>query len=230
VPIFATANLADLDHLSPAARWMCLLGIELKIRERMSWEAANGPYPENDDLQNWSPQSGVEPSRQQLQEWWKSVANIWREYPRQIANGNSPAPPPADLATVMAGFCFDLAVGKLPASIRQAISEGRTSPSYYESRDIGLAVAYHKAAKHGIFHNGHQIKVQDATPTKTVSQAFGVADNTVRKWVGKCQPAFLGVNDIVPETLVHLMKEAGKNYAQAGRSHSAIVKRSKMGR
>lgn len=225
--IFATANLADLEHLSPAARWMCLLEDELKIRERMSWEQANGPYPENDGLQNWVPKSGVMPSKQQLQEWWKSVANIWREYPRQIANGNNPTPPPADLATVMAGLCHDLAVGKLPAPISDAISEGRTSPSYYESRDIGLAVAYHKAARHGIAHNGITVKIQDSKPTKTISENFGVKANTVRKWAAKYQPAFLGVNDITSETLVHLMTEAGKTYTNAGRSHSPIGKRPK---
>jgi hypothetical protein len=229
VTIFATANLSDLDHLTSVARWSHLLEEEFKIRERMSWESDNGPYPEQGDLHNWVPSAGIKPSKTQLQEWWKAVANVWREYPRQIANGSNPTPPPADLATIMATLCFDLAVGKLPAPISEAISEGRTSHGFHENRHIGLAVAYHIAAKNGINHNGHQIKVQDATPTKTVSQAFGVADNTVRKWVSKYQPAFLGVNNIAPETLVHLMNEAGKIYAQAGRSHSAITKRSKKG-
>jgi hypothetical protein len=224
---FATVNLTDLDHLTPAVRWQHLIEEEFKIRERMSWESVNGPYPEQADLQKWAPTSGIKPSKQQLQEWWKAVANVWREYPRQIANGNSPTPPPADLAYIMAGLCFDLAVGKMPEPMSEAISEGRTSPSFHEHRDIGLAVAYHKAAKIGIVHNGYQIKVQDATPTKTISQNFGVASSTVRKWIGKNQAAFLGVNDILPETLVHLMEQAGETYTKAGRSHSAIAKRSK---
>lgn len=220
--IFATVNLSDLDHLNSAARWQHLIEEEFKIRERMSWEASNGPFPESDDLQNWTASAGIKPSKQQLQEWWRSVANIWREYPRQIANGINPIPPPADLASIMATFCFDLAVGKLPAPISEAISEGRTSLGFHENRDIGLAVAYHKATKQGIAHNGINITVADATPTKTISKNFGVAASTVRKWVANRQPAFLGVHDITNETLIHLMTEAGKTYSNAGRSHSAI--------
>jgi hypothetical protein len=193
----------------------------------MDWESHNGPYPEQDDLQNWEPTTGIRPSKQQLQEWWKAVANVWREYPRQIENGNSPMPPPVDLASIMAALCFNLAVGQMPETMSEAISEGRTSPGFHEIRDIGLAVAYHKAAKSSVAHNGHQIKVNDATPTKTISKEFGVASSTVRKWVRKYQPAFLGVNDIEPETLIHLMTQAGKTYTKAGRSHSAIASRPK---
>lgn len=193
----------------------------------MDWESHNGPYPEQVDLQKWEPTTGVRPNKQQLQEWWKAVANVWREYPRQIATGNNPTPPPANLASIMADFCGYLAVGKMPEPMSDAISEGRTSVGPQENRDIGLAVAYHKAAKHGIIHNDIIVKIQNSKPTETICKNFGVKPSTVRKWVSKYQPAFLGVNDIETETLVHLMTEAGKRYTNAGRSHSAISKRPK---
>ncbi len=212
--------------MTPAERWKFLTEAEFTMRKRFEWQSHNGPHPEPHEMQNWTPAAGISPSKEQLQKWWGAVKDVWLEYSRQIAEGLSPMPPPADLARVMGGLSGYLAVGKMPPQISDAIAEGRTPPAPKESRDIGLAVAYHKAAKSGIIHNGATIRIADLTPTKTISENYKVAANTVRSWVSKYEPAFLGVNSITPEILDSLMRKAGKTYRNSGRSHAAIRRRS----
>ncbi len=227
MPKIIEHTLADLNHLRPDQRWNHLLFEEYRIRELIAWQRHNGPLLEAHETRDWKTTVGIDPTREQLQSWWRAVENIWREYARQIAAGLNPTPPPADLAYVMAELCGLLGVGKMPEPIRDAISEGRTEVGPRERRDIGIAIAYHKAAKGGIIHNGQTITVSDASPTKTISEHFNVKANTVRSWVRKYQPAFLGVNGIDEALLLSMMKTAGKNYSTKGRSFSAIAKRPK---
>lgn len=218
-----------IDENSPQYRWLVAIHRESQIRERINWQSANGPYPSATEQNafGWKPKPGVPPTRQQLQEWWAALEIVWREYSRQVAIGQSPDPPPSGIAAIMADFCGFLAVGRLPEPMGDAISEGRTAPVPKELRDIGFAVAYHRGTKTGIEHNGQRVVIVDDTPTKTISDSYGVTPNTVRGWVRKYPPAFLGINDINSDVLIHLMKTAGKRYSEAGRSQAAIVKRAR---
>ena len=217
------------------AIWNYLLKTEFNLRERMQWEAENGPYPSVVKSATSRPSKGIRPSKsksirpskEKLQAWWEAAAKVWQEYPRMIARGITLEQPPTDLAGVMALMCGYLAVGKLPDPIAEAIGEGRTQIGPTEQRDIGLAVAYHQATKpSGLTHNNKQIFVVDKTPSKTISAKYAVKPGTVRGWTRKYKPTFLGVNDVDAALLNYLMEEAGKRYAAAGRSHTAIRKRS----
>ena len=101
---------------------------------------------------------------------------------------------------------------------------------YWETRDIGVAVAYRKACdQEGILHNSKVVKVDDLHPTKTIAQAYEVHETTVWGWCRKYQPAFLGVNDINAEVLKGLMEASGRRYQRAGRSKTAIRFRNAKG-
>lgn len=217
----------DADEFTTEQRWLAALSRERQIWDKINWTITNGPIPTTADMWNWESKPGSIPTRGQLQEWWGAVQGVWQEYTRQVAAGNPPNPPPFDLALVMAGLCGYLAVGKLPDPIRDAITEGRTLPGPMELSDVGKAVAYHRAAKTGIYHNGKKIVVVDPTPTKTISKSYGVTTNTVRGWIKKYPPAFLGVTDIDSNILCHLMETGGKRYIDAGRSQAAIIKRAR---
>jgi len=148
--------IRNSDENNLRYRWLAALHHEQDLRERMNWQRLNGPFPSHNQMENWEPRPGINPSSKSLQKWWAAIAAVWREYSRQIAIGELPDPPPAELAAVMAGFCGYLGVGKLPGPMKDALSEGRTPLGPEERRDIGLAVAYHRAAKGGIIHNGNQ--------------------------------------------------------------------------
>jgi hypothetical protein len=132
---------------------------------------------------------------------------------------------PTHILSTLAGFSGYLATGKIPAPIKDAALEGNARPGPSERRDIGLAVAYHRAATVGIEHNSETIKIADKTPVKTIMSAFGVSRTTVQGWNARERPAFLGVNPVTSCVLIGLMQNAGMRYQTAGRSKNAIKRR-----
>jgi hypothetical protein len=161
-----------------------------------------------------------------LREWWSSVRDILVFQARDVAEFEAPRwSMPAHILSTLAGFSGYLAVGKIPDPIKYAAAEGNAAPGPSERRDIGLAVAYHRAATVGIEHNDQIIKVADRTPVKTIMSAFGVGRTTVQRWNAQERPAFLGVNPVTGEVLTSLMQNAGARYQKAGRSKNAIEQR-----
>jgi hypothetical protein len=132
---------------------------------------------------------------------------------------------PVQILSTLAGLSDYLAAGKIPTPIKDAAHEGNARPGPSERRDIGLAVAYHRAATVGVEHNSETIKIADKTPVKTIMSAFGVSRTTVQGWNARERPAFLGVNPVTGEVLVGLMQNAGTRYQTAGRSKNAIKRR-----
>lgn len=215
-----------MDTREASIKWLETLSHEQAIRRKLEWQAANGPYPAAGEISDWEPQFGITPSKEQLREWWSAVEAVWREYSRQTAAGFTLNPPPAELAGIMGNLAGYLAVGQLPDPISEATrSEGRTAPGPDERRDIGIAVAYHRAATEGLLHNGKVVRVEDRTHTKTICGLYDVRDSTVRSWMQKHQPAFLGINDITPSLLKARLVQAAKRYRNGGRSKAAIEQR-----
>jgi hypothetical protein len=169
---------------------------------------------------------------QRLRSWWSAVRDVLNEYARWIARyHHEPEPPPAELATVLAGQAGYLASGRIPDPIRQAAVKGRTGPGPTEDRDIRLAVAYRRACQpDGIIHNGETIKIDDPRPVERIHLWFGVSKRAVYDWLEKFEPAFLGVNRVNADVLTSLTKKAGQRYRQAGRSQKAIAGRGKKRR
>ncbi|MEP6827634.1 MAG: hypothetical protein ABJA10_06135 [Aestuariivirga sp.] len=174
-----------------------------------------------------SSESGSQPSAAALREWWRSVDNVLKVFVLQAAKGDMPNPLPLDLLRVISGFTGSFASGKIPDPIRHSVSEGNPAAGPNERRQIGLAVAYKQAAEGKLFHNGVAISIPDKTSTKTLCKLFGVKESTVRGWKKRYEPAFLGINDITAGIFVKLVKAAGRQYRQSGRSHKAIARRNR---
>ena len=119
----------------------------------------------------------------------------------------------------------ELSSGILPLSVAEVVVKGRRPISYWEGHDIGVAVAYRTACDQGIVHNSKTVQVDDRHPTKTIAQAYGVHETTVRGWCRQHPPAYLGVNDVSADVLETMLKQSGARYKKAGRSHSAIARR-----
>ena len=166
---------------------------------------------------------------QLLRSWWQAVADAFARMARMAAAGEAIDPVPAELFRVMGGLSAYVATGKLPEPIEMAVKRGRTAMGPSEKRDIGLAVAYQRACNGGFEHNGVLLKIKDRAFNRTISEAFGVDKTTARHWCAEIDPAVMPVNDISADTLADMMRGAGANYRQAGRSNSSISTRgSKM--
>lgn len=105
--------------------------------------------------------------------------------------------------------------GYLPDPVKDMLRPGSPGIGPHESRDIGLAVAYVRAAKDGV--------VIDRHPVKTVAQWFGVTDRAVRRWQqtrpNTAYSDFFWTEEhpqIAP-LLSKAAKDAGRRYREAGR-------------
>lgn len=201
-----------MDDAAARWHWQQLLSKELALREALS-----GLGPEA---------TSTEEFKDTLRQWWASIEAALDFYVRALTEGKTLSSHPLAILSSMKGFAGYLAVGKIPAPIANAASEGRRSPGPTEKRDIGLAVAYMLAAsKGGIEHWGERIIIADKAPVKTVMDAFGVKRTTAQGWKKTFDPSFLGSNPINGEILKHLMTKAGDRYKASGRSASAIARR-----
>ena len=160
-----------------------------------------------------------------LREWWAAISAVLQAYSRLSVTQSITFPP--NLAAVLSQLTGHLAVGHIPDPIKDAASEGRSGLRPGERRDIGYAVAYLRACQNRLSHNKQSIQINDKHPTKTVAQLYNVQPATVRSWQKNVEPAFLGVNDINAEILIHLMEDGAKRYTQASRSTAAIARRDK---
>lgn len=81
---------------------------------------------------------------------------------------------PVQLADLIANQIRYITAGKCPDPIAQLTGRGAPGTGLHEAQDIGIAVAYIKAAKEGLIDNH--------APVKTVARLYGVHQGTVRKW------------------------------------------------
>ena len=162
--------------------------------------------------------------------WWAAVENVLRLYERVVHGYEHFTPPPKEIITILKGLAGYLAVGSIPGPILAARKEGSHEPGPTERFDIAIAVLYVAAAKEGIKRGTKIIRVDDASPIKTVSIAYGIDKRTIQKWTNK-----YGVELVIPdpfdsEKLADWMRAAGRRYQQAGRSKRAIERRDRKRR
>jgi hypothetical protein len=206
-----------------------LADIERRLRKAMTGDR---PPSEEELAKNADPLDGniyrdevADPTPAQLRDWWRAVSQVWLTYAREAAR-NQTEDPIAELALIMGRTAAELSSGILPQSVAGVVVRGNPPISYWEGHDIGVAVAYREACKKGgILHNSRMVQVDDHHPTRTIMEAYGVTDSTVRAWCRRYPPVFLGVNDITAEVLTAILKSSGARYRQAGRSFSAISRR-----
>jgi hypothetical protein len=206
---------------------IALRDAEFSTREKIARRAAWLAMPEESkrgSVEYFGFRDDAAQAGELLRDWWRSIEMLFKATARATALGET-VPPIPEALNAIAGIASYLAVGKIPDPVKAAAAKGRTKRGPWEARDIGVAVAYTLACKGMLQHNGHAVSITDQTPNKTVREAFGVSDRTVRDWQNDCQPDSLGVNDITPDILTNLMKKAGERYSSAGRSTQAISKR-----
>jgi len=164
--------------------------------------------------------------RKRLRDWWGSIERLLAFHKKELAeSGVTSRNIPICLLSTLCGFAGYLAIGQIPDPIAHTATEGRRKigPSY--RRDVGFAVAYIRAAKQGIPHQGETITIADKAPVKTVCEAFDVKRTAVRNWQRNVPVADLGANKVDSEILTYLMKSAAQRYRVAGRSERAIHRR-----
>ena len=157
--------------------------------------------------------------------WWAAVETVLRLYERSVYGYENYTPPPQELISILKSLAGYLAVGSIPQPIEDARKEGSHKPGPTERLDIAIAVLYVAAAKEGISRGGSILKINDASPIKTVADAYKVEKRTVQKWANK-----YGVELFIPDpfdstTLKELLLIAGERYQKAGRSRAAIALR-----
>jgi hypothetical protein len=169
---------------------------------------------------------GREPTGEDLRKWWKSVQDLLWAYSVAVAEGGRPEPPPAELAERLSKLAGYLAVGRIPSPIERARSKGgNPAAGPDERRAKGLAAAYYKASQQGIVHNGQLVRIADDRALKTLSEWFDVGHNTIRTWVKKECPAFLGANNVNADVIIKLTQRAAKVYKTWGRGRNALQRR-----
>lgn len=136
----------------------------------------------------------------------------------------SPTALPPDLAAMLTALFDYLASGQIPEPISAvALGSGRRSASPGERKDIKLAVAYVAAVKRG--------DIKDASPIKTVANAYSVDHRTVQGWSHQYSPSTVPLDPRTGkpnvEDLKKRMMSAGARYKQAGRSAHAVRQRAK---
>ena len=126
---------------------------------------------------------------------------------------------PIQLAHLMANQIGYIVAGKCPRPIAQLTGRGAPGVGPHELGDIGVAVAYIKAAKSG--------DIKDRAPVKRIAQLFGVKPGAVRKWQRKY--ASTEPNDFFPHvsfserlTLIeNEIRHAARRYREFGRGSQA---------
>ncbi len=84
---------------------------------------------------------------------------------------------PIQLAHLIANQIGYIVSGKCPDPIALLTGRGAPGVGPHESKDIGIAVAYIKAAKSG--------DIKDKAPVKRIARLFGVTTGAVGKWQRK---------------------------------------------
>lgn len=183
------------------------------------------------------PFSDSKPDAEILRKWWGAVETLMDVYQRELAKSGF-APTAAEARSVQIPFGLAmflkqqfgyLAAGLVPEPIKDVTKgeRGRRSKGPAERRDIGWAVAYHRAcAPKGVEHAGKVVRItNDRHPVKTLAGWYSVDKRTVQGWVRNEEPAWLGLSEINADILISRTQQAGGRYSVAGRSNKAIESR-----
>lgn len=170
--------------------------------------------------------SGKTPSRTQVAAMWQQVLEVLKEY-RLQDNMRDPVNRPIDhlpveITLVIERNLGELVAGKLPDLFEVLLRAGAPGILPHERQDIENAVLYREAVREGL--------IDDRSPNKTIREAYGVAESTVRSWV-KRYP--MSVNDFLPgarqqakaRAITNGMRQSATRFSATGRSHKAVTAR-----
>lgn len=160
-------------------------------------------------------------ARTYLRQWWAAVAALMNGVALASTDGREVKRRP-DVFFVIREIMLDLSRGSVPDLVAKAAAPGHPPPLAAETRAIRWAVAYVKAAKEGIVHNGETIKIDRKDYISEVSNSYSVNRRTVFDWVSQYRPAHMGFNAVNADLIISKMKKHGAWYAENGRSASAI--------
>jgi hypothetical protein len=170
--------------------------------------------------------NGKKPSKKTNKRFWNSVCNVLHAYRREenLGYSDNPIHPfPPTVAIALERVLGEMVAGTLPEPWEALRRAGAPSPLPLEREDIGWAVRYMKASREGV--------ISDKSPNKTVREAYGVGESTVRSWVKKYP--HVKTDDFLPNAspkvraaiITKRVKSGGTRYSHSGRSLSAISTR-----
>jgi hypothetical protein len=151
-------------------------------------------------------------------DWWRVVSEVMAGCVEGSRRGSLDRAPPVELFRVLELLAGDLAAGNLPSPMREAVSRGRGGMGPTEQRHIAIAAAYIQAAKRG--------DLDDKTPIKTITEAYGVTRQAAQAWGKRDVSSFKLPSH--PQALTKKMREVGAIYSRAGRGTGAL--RARAGR
>ncbi|QUD86952.1 hypothetical protein [Phenylobacterium montanum] len=156
----------------------------------------------------------VDPGPDELRQWWAAAAALFRQYARRrSANPPEDVAIPANMALLIATLAGDLSLGRLSAALTDVTATGRPPIGELEAADIGMAVAYRRAASPiGLVLDGRHVIIEDLAPIKTLSRWFRVDRRTVQQWLQDFEPA-CPPGPLTPEILTSLTRKAAARYS-----------------
>ena len=178
---------------------------------------------------NFSLKQGEKPSPEVIRTVFATATLVLRTYALPNNWPDLDGPPNENIPHGFAIFLADqfayLADGVLPEPIRDARINHRAPRGIHELRDIGIAVAYIKAARDGLISDRH--------PIPTIADAYSVPQRTVKYW--QKEQKLVTPSDFYPDRkgqelgrlLTRRMKSAAKRHRQQGRSDTAVINRAK---
>jgi hypothetical protein len=221
----AAAVSGDAILIAASARdYAIAREMEIKERQRVSdfmyWQGMTAGQSRDE----FAAAHGLDDLSEQdvLRDWWAACGDVLHKLAVAIGRKAQIDALPADLFLTISGLAKYLAAGDIPASVLNVAGKGRSAAGPTEANDIAIAVAYIKASRGELFHEGQRIHVKNRAPVKTVCERYGVDASTVRRWQRSCPEAWLGIGPMSVELLYKRMDAAGARYKQAGRSAAAI--------
>lgn len=168
---------------------------ELWYAEGLAWEAArenNTKYPLNRH-------ANIEEARQ----WWLAASELVQFYSEHGRAYGLPMPDVVlhRLARIAEWF----SIGKAPDVVRDALAaNGRRGWEPPERRGLATAIFYMEAVEMGL--------LEDASPTKTVSELFKVSKRAVQKWKGERERICRRLKRPPPDQLPSMLKRDAADY------------------
>jgi hypothetical protein len=153
-----------------------------------------------------------------------ALADLKQEYARQLGLGLSPKFPPTVMAAD-ARIDEQMAAGRRPDVVAEALGPGRPPRTLLELQDIGHAVLYCRACEAGgVVFRGDLIEIDDPEPIKRMAGWYDVAESTVRGWRNEALPE-LPPGSLNAEVLISRTFRAAERYRKWGRSASSVRRR-----
>lgn len=176
-------------------QWLDLLGDELELRRYLL-----NLYPRSSSRES----DRLTASRA----WWRQVEITLQKFVDLDEGHGHVQPFPRDLLETLSGLAGELATGRTPGPVKDAVTSGNKLHGPRKRRDIAWAIAYIDATKRG--------EIQDYRHNKTVGQQYSVSTTTVRKWMTGRSKICEGLDlSGSPEEIEKRMRRAGEYYRKA---------------